>query len=37
MTPFRSDIPEDITVLKVIKWMIPKKLKDIIKNYAKSN
>lgn len=37
MTPLRSYIPQDMTAIKVIKWMIPKKLKDIVKNYVKSN
>lgn len=31
MTPFKRYIPEDLTVWNVIKWMIPNKIKEIIK------
>lgn len=31
MTPFKRYIPEDLTVLNVIKWMIPASVKNVIK------
>jgi len=31
MTPFKRYIPEDLTVINVIKWMIPKSIKEFIK------
>lgn len=31
MTPFQRYIPEDLTVINVIKWMIPKSVKEFIK------
>lgn len=33
MTPFKRYIPEDLTVLNIIKWMFPNKIKEIIKGY----
>lgn len=33
MTPFKRYIPEDLTVVNVIKWMIPKSIKEYIKKY----
>lgn len=35
MTPFKRYIPEDLTVINVIKWMIPNKIKEIIKGLKK--
>ncbi len=32
MTPFKRYIPEDLTVINVIKWMIPKSIKEFIKS-----
>jgi lipopolysaccharide biosynthesis glycosyltransferase len=31
MTPFKRYIPEDLTMINVIKWMIPKNIKEFIK------
>lgn len=36
MTPFKRYIPEDVTVLNVIKWMIPKSIKEFIKKILHS-
>lgn len=33
MTPFKRYIPEDLTVINVIKWMIPNNIKKFIKGY----
>jgi len=33
MTPFKRYIPEDLTVVNVIKWMIPNKIKDFLNAY----
>lgn len=35
MTPFKKYIPEDLTLINVIKWMIPKSIKEFIKGRAK--
>lgn len=35
MTPFKRYIPEDLTVINVIKWMIPKSIKEFIKGLKK--
>jgi len=33
MTPFKRYIPNDLTVVNVIKWMIPKSIKEFIKGF----
>lgn len=33
MTPFKRYIPNDLTVANVIKWMIPKSIKEFIKGF----
>ena len=35
MTPFKRYIPEDLTVLNAIKWMIPKSIKEFLKGFKK--
>ena len=35
MTPFKRYIPEDLTVINVIKWMIPRSIKEFIKGLKK--
>lgn len=35
MTPFKRYIPEDLTVINVTKWMIPKSIKEFIKGMKK--
>ena len=35
MTPFKRYIPEDITMLNVIKWMLPIKVKEFLKRLKK--
>lgn len=35
MTPFKRYIPEDLTVINVMKWMIPKSIKEFIKGLKK--
>ncbi len=35
MTPFKRCFPEDLTVINVIKWMIPKSIKKFIKGLKK--
>lgn len=33
MTPFKRYIPKDLTVINVVKWLIPKSIKKILKKY----
>ncbi len=35
MTPFKRYIPEDLTIINVIKWMIPKSIKEFVKGKIK--
>lgn len=35
MTPFKRYFPEDLTVINVIKWMIPRSIKEFIKGLKK--
>lgn len=35
MTPFKRYIPEDLTVLNVVKWITPKSIKEFIKGNVK--
>lgn len=35
MTPFKRYVPEDLTVVNVVKWMIPKGVKEFIKGKLK--
>ena len=33
MTPFKRYIPEDLTIFNVLKWMVPVKVKEILKGF----